>query len=302
MSNIYAEIDTFIAELQQKTDSLLRSGAEYQLLRLNIPAVIEEVERSLAAHRELLQPWLGIAELAIEVLIAIFDYLRETAEETGILRASIALIGRAASHAVAIRRLVTVGQDEVARVVMRSFIENLDVALAAIGDSRFAELLADEGFKNEKRFWQKHIRGGAVQRKVEEVLERAGIPSSSFQERRAADLSFLSGSTHPSFMSAVRGSAIPSLAHGTFVSSPLGHIGVHGPNVLRSLALNVTEFSVVLFKFSYAENAPRGFRTEDVRRPEFRYVVTGFFTLQEIVKRHNLPSNGNLTSASSAPE
>lgn len=278
---IQVEIEAIVSKLRAEP------GAEGRIEFGDIVRLVTEAEARAYEDQYLLDPWLTIAELGAEFLHALHEYVRHVTDEAGIGPSFMLLTGRACSLAVSIRRLVLSGQDEAAHVVLRSILENLDIATVVLDDSMFADRFFKEGLGSGEKFWRSEISRSKVQRRAAKVIARAGVGDSDLERRRKRDWSFLSASTHSAFISAFRGSGVVSLKSLDLIPSPLGHLGINGPMILDQLAKEVLAFGGLMMRFERLPNPPRVLERQFVENSVYHPRVVGaYFLLQELLTRH----------------
>lgn len=280
--SIYDEIDNIWRGLRSQAE---QAGYGNVVARTDVRSLLHEAEVAASKSEHLLQPWLAMSELAIEALYATHKYALAIRARAAMPPTISVLVGRACGMAVAIRRLVISGVDEAANVVMRSFLENLDIATVALDDAAFAKEFAEA--KDQKRFWSKNIARGQIHQKAEAVIRKSGVAQPTLADRRKVDWSVLSQATHSSFMSAFAGAAVISLATQDLIASPLGHLSIRGPVILDRLAKEAHDFMAVAIRLVLQGTPPPGFDAAHVTSEPLSYDVTGaFFTLQEIISKH----------------
>jgi hypothetical protein len=275
---IYDEISDLWAEV------LNRGGLE-EAERCDCRVAITHAEREAAQESALLQPWLAVAETGIEFLYALFRFAVVTRSGTDYPTTFMYQVGRACSYAVSIRRLAMSGQSDPAYVLLRSLIENLDIALVAMVDDSFARRLDpdDSDPSKENDIWKAEIGYGRIRKSAAAIASAAGVDEPERDRRREQDIQLFSASTHSSFSSAFRSSAVVSLTSpGAIALNPLGHLSHDAPALLDRVTLEVFEFGFVVIRNLLGENPPRMFALGQFHSsPFFHSLAASFFVLQE---------------------
>ena len=126
------------------------------------------------------------------------------------------VINKVIADMMSIRHLVLAGFDTSARTILRSISECLEVLLAVIHQPSFADaFMKSDTPKGAQEFWQRHIRGGALRKRVEAAWQDffAGHENTEaakwFANWGRGSVPMLSGLAHP------------SLAGGLFSTIPL---------------------------------------------------------------------------------
>lgn len=251
---------------------------------LDIRGAIVAAEQTVTDTSDKLQPWLTISERGIATLFGVHQLAIEIRAGTEHSTAFMFQVGRACSYAVAIRKLVLAGQEDAARVVFRSFLENLDIGIVALDDSELAKRL-DIGGDSENLVWREEIARGKIRKRAAAVAARAGVDDPDWCSRRRDDNALLSGSVHSSARSAFRSSAVFSLAHpGAIVLTPLGHPSVDMPILLYRLAEDVHAFAAIVLKLVMHSAPPALLAGTNVRDAKWLpNAFAEFMLLQEVL-------------------
>lgn len=249
--------------IEREIEAVWQSFAdEYSISepRTNVKARLEQVERETAADaREYLFLWIALFDEALYSLLALNDFTGELPNgEIVSTRVFELFLARVCVLMVAVRKLVVSGLEDVARIVVRSLLEALDLAITSLADDEFAEryssAVEDEKY-DANDFWKKNIGYKKLNTRVRKVLESTGLTDQQvewFFENRRLTKEHFSGSVHSSAAtSAIFSTGVPSLAEpGMFSTSMLGHISIHSPDLLSFVIEEIHRFGVVFFTWS----------------------------------------------------
>jgi hypothetical protein len=263
--------------------------------RIDIKSELEQVERDASTDaREHLSLWLALLDEALHCLLTLHAFAEELSAEKSMSALSFwSLVARICALTVAIRRLIVAGLEDVARILARSLLETLDLALVSLADEEFAEryysALEDEGY-DANEFWKKNIGYGALNDRVKRTLDSANMTNEQVefffgyrQERRAQ----FSSSVHSSAHSALFSGGIPSLSRPGMISlSILGHVSIHSPSLLSFVIMEIHRFGVVIFHLVASDNPPVALKSAKYSS-SYPSLLTAFLTLQEMTQRYS---------------
>lgn len=149
--------------------------------RVDVPRELDALRQRLKVQREEhLQPWFVLLDECIQFFIQFERYLYEVPLSSN-LTAYAVTISKLKRDLVAIRELLAFGQDMAANVLSRTFIENIEIAMALALDAATCEAFAHTTDTNS--FWNKHIGYGRV---YEQMLRYSA--ACDVQEERAKQL------------------------------------------------------------------------------------------------------------------
>ncbi len=286
------------SEIKEEIEAVWSRIADRQpveVSRINVGSELERVELETANDaQEYLYFWLALLDEALHCLLTLHDFAEELSVEKNVSAISFrALVARACALTVAVKRLIATGLEDIARIVARSLLETLDLALVCVANPEFAQLyhsaLADEEY-SANEFWRKHISGDRLNRKVRHVFDSTDLTDEEvsfyFDNRKVAREQF-SGSVHSSAHSALFSDGIPSLRElGMISTSILGHISAYSPGALSFVIMEVRRFGVVIFHLITSDDSPAVLKDAKFNLA-YPNVYVAFLTLQEITERHS---------------
>jgi len=115
------------------------------------------------------------------------------------------IIAKVIADSTSIRHLILLGFDTSARAVLRSVSEYMEVLVAIIHKPEFStDFLASDTPDAAQRFWEQHLRGGKIRRKVEAAWadffkEEGDEAAKWFANWGRGSHPVLSGTAHPSY-------------------------------------------------------------------------------------------------------
>ena len=149
--------------------------------RVDVPRELNALRQRLNRQRdEHLQPWFVLLDEGIQFFIQFERYLYEVPLSSNLTSYAVT-ISRLKRDLVSIRELLALGQDMAANVLARTFIENIEIAMALALDAATCEAFAHATDMNA--FWNKHIGYGRV---YEQMLQYAA--ACDIEEARARQL------------------------------------------------------------------------------------------------------------------
>lgn len=200
------------------------------------------------------------------------------------------VLARVISLTVAIRKLILLGLEDPARVVARSLVESLDLAIVTAGDNEFANsFFGDHGHNDGKTFWEKNIGYGNIYKKIKPILKSIGIPDTEIENtlshlRNAKNI--LSSSVHSSVETTFRCMFVPSLGNpGLCAQSSLGHISSHSPGLCSFVIMEVYRFSCIIIKLVTSLPPPPLF-TRASSASSIESLLVSYLTLQGVIDLH----------------
>lgn len=193
--------------------------------------------------------------------------------------------------AIALHRLLKSGLGEPARVIARSLVETVEVAVIATFDHNFAaELFAAIDGKESTRFWSQCIGYGKATRRVDEIvalldIERETLEYWSATRRHLKHV--LSGSVHTSARAAFWGGLTTSLQQpGKLMFTPLGWHALGAPQLLYIASEELHRFLTTILRLLMLDKPPELFSSAKATYERFRPVFIELLTLQTTLDRH----------------
>ena len=255
--------------------------------RVDVSRELDALRQRLNAQRdEHLQPWFVLLDEGIQFFIQFERYLYEVPLSSN-LTAYAVTISRLKRDLVSIRELLAFGQDMAANVLARTFIENIEIAMALALDATTCEAFAHTPDTNS--FWNKHIGYGRV---YEQMLQYSA--ACDVEEARAKQLverhkeakKLFSDSTHGGRDSSLFSAFSPSLTNSDEVH--FLSLGAHTYHT-RFLALFVAQetqaFSGSMVKGTMSRNPLhlyKGFKPTG----RFMNAAASAHVLQELLARY----------------
>jgi len=181
-----------------------------QANRLQIAAIVAadcgriDVDKELQAlrHRltdqidQRLQPWFVLLDESVQFFVQFERYLYESPLSSHLTGYAVT-VSKLKRDVISIRELLSMGQDMTARVLARTFIEDIEIAMALALSPETCESFATTTDTND--FWNKHIGYGRVYDKIRQYLVACGIDdghATSFVDRHRQAKKMFSDSTH----------------------------------------------------------------------------------------------------------
>lgn len=182
--------------------------------RVDVAHEVDALRLRLNAQREEhLQPWFVLLDESIQFFIQFERYLYEVPPNSNLMGYAVT-ISRLKRDILSIRELLAMGQDVAASVLARTFVENIEIAMALALSAETCTAFAEMDDTNE--FWNKHIGYGRV---YEQMLRYAAAcdvdeaHATKLVERHREAKKLFSDSTHGGRTSSLFGAFSPSLTN-----------------------------------------------------------------------------------------
>ena len=184
-------------------------------------------------------PWLSIFDEAAFLLKLEGDLLVDWGDSSPKKAKSLLgvafLVHKALTEALSFRLLVLAGYEDSGRVLLRTMMESLDLALLFFTDQKLARLFwADKS--RPTTFWHEHLSHGRGANRFKELVAKVAEQRKHLRDqgvRRGSVYAQLSEQVHSSPSASVRAYAHPSIEHpGLLAVSPFGRLGAQAPGVL----------------------------------------------------------------------
>ena len=182
--------------------------------RVDVSLELDTLRTRLTAQRDRhLQPWFVLLDESLQFFIQFERYLFEIPLSSNLTGYAVT-VSRLKRDLLSIRELLAIGQDMAANVLSRTFLENIEIAMALALDATTCEAFAHTTDTNA--FWNKHIGYGRV---YEQVLQYSA--ACDVEEARAKQLverhkeakKLFSDSTHGGRDSSLFSAFSPSLTN-----------------------------------------------------------------------------------------
>ena len=180
--------------------------------RINVAADLQATRERLAQRIDAhLQPWFVLLDESIQFFVQFERYLYEFPLSSNLAGFAVTA-SKLKRDVISIRDLLAIGQDMTARVLARTFIEDIEIAMALALSAETCEAFATTHDTNE--FWNRHIGYGKVYDKVHQYLLACGTEeerSKSLVDRHREAKKMFSESTHGGRQSSLMSAFAPSL-------------------------------------------------------------------------------------------
>ena len=182
--------------------------------RVDVPRELDALRQRLKVqHEEHLQPWFVLLDECVQFFIQFERYLYEVPLSSN-LTAYAVTISKLKRDLVAIRELLAFGQDMAANVLARTFIENIEIAMALALDAATCEAFAHT--TDTYSFWNKHIGYGRVYEQMLQYAVACDVEDARAKqhvERHKEAKKLFSDSTHGGRNSSIFTAFSPSLTN-----------------------------------------------------------------------------------------
>lgn len=202
-----------VQQLVEKADRLqLAAVVPADCGRINVAVELQATRERLAKRIEdHLQPWFVLLDESIQFFVQLERNLYEFPLSSNLMGFAVT-VSKLKRDVISIRDLLAIGQDMTARVLARTFIEDIEIAMALALSPETCEAFAKTHDTNE--FWNKHIGYGKVYDKVHQYLLACGIENErakSLVDRHREAKKMFSDSTHGGRQSSLMSAFAPSL-------------------------------------------------------------------------------------------
>jgi hypothetical protein len=182
--------------------------------RINVDTELQASRERLAKRIDQhLQPWFVLLDESIQFFVQFERYLYEFPLSSHLTGFAIT-VSKLKRDVISIRDLLAIGQDMTARVLARTFIEDIEIAMALALSVETCEAFATTHDTNE--FWNKRVGYGKVYDKVHQYLLACGIEeerAGQFVDRHREAKKRFSESTHGGRQSSLMSAFAPSLTN-----------------------------------------------------------------------------------------
>jgi len=271
-----------IIELVGKSPSLTRRPD-----RIDVDREITNLRARLKVKIDAnLQPWFVLLDESVQFFFLLERYMfRQPLEDNEVPFAI--QCSKIKRDLVSIRELITIGQDICAAVLVRTLVEDLEIAMIVGLDQDLSAKYKTTDSQND--FWNKHVGYGRVYTHLSNYLSACGADASEIEktiERHKEIKKFCSDCTHGGMISSLRSAFTPSLTTAeVFHHQSLGALS---PDA-RYICLSIAEESRV-FAGSLMNHLTRGSGLHVFARftssDKLFDVFSSAYVLQELIKRH----------------
>ncbi|QIK80889.1 hypothetical protein G7069_04300 [Lysobacter sp. HDW10] len=275
------EIDE-IVDLVQRTPGIYRRPDRIDVAR-EIANLRAKLQSTIDAN---LQPWFVLIDESIQFFFLLERFMfRQPLHDNEVPFAI--QCSKIKRDLVSIRELIAIGQDICAAVLVRTFLEDLEISMVvALDKEKSASYITTD---NQADFWNKHVGYGRVYGHISQYLSTSGAQESEIREtieRHKQMKRFCSDCTHGGMISSLRSAFTPSLTD----IDELHHqsLGSISPDA-RYICLSVSEECRV-FAGSLVNHLARGSKLHVYERfsldDKLFDVFSSAYVLQELIKRY----------------
>lgn len=242
-----------VAEILRTAPHLARAPRRYVVNR-RIAKLRAELRREIDIH---MQPCMVLLDEVVQFFIHFerCQYSRQLTSESAQFAQQIS---RIRSDAISVRELIVLGQEAPAHVLARSFVEDIELAMAFAIDSDFSASYSKAD--DQTAFWRSQIGYGKIYSKVIEFFRGAGGDLAETESRIAYHKGVkdaCSSHVHSASHSTMRSAFVPLLSHpGMFKVGGLGGLSDGLPRLCLFLAEETHVFSSCCIKLLIKPNPP----------------------------------------------
>lgn len=233
-----------------------------------------------------IQPWIVLLDESLQFFAQFEAY--QFSDPLGHNAVSFAiLISKLKRDVVSIRELLLIGQDATSLVLARTFVEDLEIAMALALDASLCEAYSHDD--NQVGFWNKSIGYGRVYDKMERFLLECGATqehaTAAVQHHREIK-TFCSNSTHGGMTSSLRSAFSPSLVEpDMFHHLSLGALSANSPKLCLFIAQESQMFAGSIVRSITGKSPLHLFRSYQPTS-ELLDAIAAAYVLQELVVRY----------------
>lgn len=271
-----------IAELVERTPGIYRRPD-----RIDVAREIANLRAKLKGTIDSkLQPWFVLLDESIQIFFLLERFMFRQPLESNEVPFAIQC-SKIKRDLVSIRELIAIGQDICAAVLVRTFLEDLEIAMVVALDKGMSA--SYKTTNNQTEFWNKYIGYGRVYDHISKYLSASGAEEVEISETiaRHKDMKrFCSDCTHGGMKSSLRSAFTPSL----MTSDEVHHqsLGAISPDA-RYICLSVSEECRV-FAESLVNHLSKGSKLHVYERftldDKLFDVFSSAYVLQELVRRY----------------
>lgn len=271
-----------IAELVQRTPGIYRKPDRIDVAR-EITNLRAKLQSTIDSN---LQPWFVLLDESIQIFFLLERFMFRQPLENNEVPFAIQC-SKIKRDLVSIRELIAIGQDICAAVLVRTFLEDLEIAMVVALDKDMSA--SYKTTNNQVDFWNKHVGYGRVYDHISKYLSASGAQEAEINEtiERHKDMKrFCSDCTHGGMKSSLRSAFTPSLTALDEVHHQA--LGAISPDA-RYICLSVSEECRV-FAGSLVNHLTRGSKLHVYARfsldDKLFDIFSSAYVLQELIRRH----------------
>lgn len=203
-----------VSDLVTKADRLqLAAVIPADFGRMDVAKELSDLRSRLSKKiDEKLQPWFILLDESVQFFVQFERFLYQFPLSNELMGYAV-MVSKLKRDILSIRELLAIGQDMTARVLARTFIEDIEIAMALALSADTCRAFASTHDTND--FWNKHIGYGKVYDKMTQYLLACGVPedrSRVLVERHREAKKMFSESTHGGRNSSLFSAFTPALS------------------------------------------------------------------------------------------
>lgn len=272
-----------IAQIIANAPRVTRAPKRHHIARL-IEKLRSKLKVNISKH---MQPCMILVDEAVQF----FVHFERHVHSQNLTKTSSQFAGqvsRLRSDVIAIREVIAVGQAAAAAVLVRAFVEGVEMAMALAIDDALSSAYAEAD--DQTAFWRHEIGYGKIYPRVEAFLKRAGDTREETQEhiaRHRAVKDSLSGHVHSARHSAMQSAFVPSISHpGMFHFGELGALSAQLPGLCLVVANETYVFSECCISMIIKPNPPKALENTRMPTGVFGDVVASGLVIRELLLKY----------------
>ncbi|WP_447940981.1 hypothetical protein [Pseudoxanthomonas mexicana] len=203
-----------VSDLVTKADRLqLAAVIPADFGRMDVAKELSDLRSRLSKKiDEKLQPWFILLDESVQFFVQFERFLYQFPLSNELMGYAV-MVSKLKRDILSIRELLAIGQDMTARVLARTFIEDIEIAMALALSADTCRAFASTHDTND--FWNKHIGYGKVYDKMTQYLLACGVPEDRARvlvERHREAKKMFSESTHGGRNSSLFSAFSPALS------------------------------------------------------------------------------------------
>jgi hypothetical protein len=215
----------------------------------------------------------------------IFKRTRNKSDNLGVF---LFLTLRSCHQLLAIKKLVSSGFEDSARIITRALIETLDILIVSLVDEQFAKSYTNEP---EEKFWNNNIANGKIKKLLDKTIDIAKLDEefkNEFYSQRSILKNLFSGSVHSALFSTINSVYTSSLEDSEVLEKAcFGVIGKRASELLLTVVDLVYLYNFIIISISLSDEPQVWFTKLKLKRFKFyaRSFAGNFFTYQDIIQK-----------------
>jgi hypothetical protein len=287
------ELNDIVEEIWKTvTDDFRQVKNIKEVRNLNIDQLLNEAEQECKIDVEkCLSIWIVAYKLCIVFIYRLHELIFNCYQNNKELPNSIFLLtGKICSLLVADMKLLCLGHEDNARIITRTLIDTIELAIVALLDNTFDVYSMSDGKFDEKKFWEENIAYGKIHNRIKPALQKVGFDKESINDYILSIKKIkkvLSESVHPTKFSLFRSTLIPSLRYNDQLSlNVFGHISSHTCSHMSTIIEQIYRFASIIMQ-SIMLKEPLPYFKNATKVGGLNNVSVSFFVLQEYIMRYD---------------